>query len=113
MASRYAFAHRLASTPLGGIRMLTLAEIESTMQIEYELRLETLGEERLRELIDDRRALRRHAPHHLSDAQLSVIAQRTLAEMVARNAPAAQTAMPAAPRWGWPQLFTWFWIPPR
>lgn len=94
--------------------MLTLSEIESTLQIEYESRLEALGEEALRELVaTDSAALRSLAPHHLSDDEVLVIAERTLAELVARNAPVPEPPAPPGPPWAWPQFLTWFWTPLR
>jgi hypothetical protein len=95
--------------------MLTLAEIESTLQIEYESRLEALGEQALRErLAGGPAALRSLAPHHLSDDELLAIAETTLAELVARNAPAVpEPPAPPGPPWAWPQFLTWFWTPLR
>jgi len=95
--------------------MLTLAEIESTMQIEYELKLEALGVPALRKLLADRAALCRLAPQHLDEAQLRAIAKATLAELLAREAPApaAPATVPAAPAWPWAPLFTWFTVPPN
>jgi hypothetical protein len=94
--------------------MLTLDEIESTLQIEYELRLEALGQQALRELLDDAPALRAFAPHHLSDDEVRTIAENTLAELVARNAPEVpEPPAPPGPPWAWPQFLTWFWMPLR
>jgi len=93
--------------------MLTLAEIESTLQIEYELQLEALGEQALRDLMADPAGLRQLAPRHLRDAELRMIAEATLAELVARKAPAPEPPAPPRPPWAWPQLLSWFWTPLR
>ncbi len=93
--------------------MLTLEEIESTMQIEYELRLEALGAEALRDLLADPAALRRLAPPHLDDAQVRGIAKTTLAELVSREAPAPDARAPLEHSLPWAQVFTWFWTPLR
>ena len=90
--------------------MLTLDELESTLQIAYELRLEALDEQALRDLLADPAALQRLAPSHLSDAQVRTIAEATLADLMVRNAP---TVEPAAPPWAWPQFLTWLWMPLR
>jgi len=92
--------------------MLTPAEIESTLQIEYELRLEALGEHTLRDIADDIAALKRFAPpYHLSDAELPGIARATLAEMQTRKpARAAEAAhAPTQPSWAFPWLLASFW----
>jgi hypothetical protein len=93
--------------------MLTLAEIESTMQIDYELRLEALGEEALRALLADAAALRAQIPMHLSDADGRRIAEATLAELIASKTPAPQSAHPSAPLSAWTQLFKMLWTPFR
>ncbi|HEY2927039.1 MAG TPA: hypothetical protein VGJ65_09230 [Albitalea sp.] len=93
--------------------MLTLAEIESTQQFDYELRLEALGEEALRELLADAAALRRLIPRHMSDAEGRRIAEATLAELRARQAVDAEPPAPPGPHSGWAQLFTLFWTPFR
>jgi len=93
--------------------MLTLEEIESSMQIEYELQLEALGAQALRDLLSDPAALRRLAPPHLDDAQVHGIAQMTLAELVARETPAPDARVPSEPSFPWLQVFTWFWTPLR
>jgi hypothetical protein len=93
--------------------MLTLAEIESTLQIEYELQLEALGEQALRGLLANPAALRRLAPPHLGEAEVYKIAEATLAELVARKAPAATPAAPSELQSAWTRLFSWFWTPLR
>ncbi|NML16108.1 hypothetical protein [Azohydromonas caseinilytica] len=100
--------------------MLTWSEIESTMQIEFELRLEAQEEAVLRELLEQPALLRRMAPGHLTDDEVRAIAEKALADVVARNAAAAAAAallepaqsQPAAALWHWPTLFSWF-RPPR
>jgi hypothetical protein len=78
--------------------MLTLAEIESTLQIEYELQLEALGEQALRDLPAEPAGFRQLAPRHLSDAEVRTIAEATLAELVPRKAPASELpALPGSP----------------
>jgi len=93
--------------------MLTLAEIESTLQIEYELQLESLDEQSLRDLLADTAALRRLAPSHLGDAQMRGIAQSTLVALLARRAPAPEPGAPTELQRAWAQMFTWFWTPRR
>jgi hypothetical protein len=93
--------------------MLTLAELESTLQIEYELQLEALDEQALRELLAEPTALRRLAPPHLSDDEVRRIADATLAAVIARKAPAAAAPAPAELPAAWARLFTWFWTPLR
>ena len=101
--------------------MLTWSEIESTMQIEFELRLEAQQEDVLRELLEHPALLRRMAPGHLSDDEVQAIAEKALADVAARNAAAAAAAallkpaeaQPAAASWHWPTLFSWFRLPQR
>ena len=92
--------------------MLTLAEIESTMQIEFELRLEALEEQALRELIADAAALRRLTPRHLSAAEGRAIAEATLADMVARKASPPEPPATPEPESAWIRLLTMFWTVP-
>jgi hypothetical protein len=91
--------------------MLTLAEIESTLQIEFELRLEALDEPALRQLLADAAELRRQAPYHLSLAEARGIVDATLAEMLARHTPSPAPA--PEPPWPWSQLVGWLWAPLR
>jgi len=93
--------------------MLTLAEIESTWQFEYELRLEAFDEEALRDLLGDAAALRRLIPPHMSDAEGRSIAEATLAELMARKAVDPQPPTPSEPQPAWAQLLTVFWTPFR
>jgi hypothetical protein len=76
--------------------MLTLAEIESALQIEYELQLEALGEQAFRDLLAEPAGFSQLAPRHSSDAEVRTIAEATLAESVARKAPRLRTARAAA-----------------
>ena len=97
--------------------MLTLAEIESTLQIQFETRLEDLDEKSLRALIANPPALRRLAPPHLGAAQRRRIAEATLAEMIERRQASdtgdtGSSAKPA-PTWPWAPLFAWVWTPLR
>jgi hypothetical protein len=93
--------------------MLTLAEIESTQQFNYELRLEAFGEDALRELLADAAALRRLVPRHMSDAEGRSLAEATLAELIARKAVDPEPPAPSEPQAAWAQLLTLFWIPFR
>ena len=90
--------------------MLTLAEIESTLQIEFELRLEALDEPALRHLLADPAELRREAPHHLKLEEAHSIVEATLADLLAQRAPGAAPPEPAPP---WAQLVSWLWTPLR
>ncbi len=91
------------------------------MQIEYELRLEALGAQALRDLLSDRVALRRVAPARLDDARMRGIAEATVAELVAREATAADAPAPSKPSRPWAQVFVghglngrrrvWAWRP--
>ena len=92
--------------------MLTLAEMESTLQIEYELKLERFGEVTLRELLADAVALNKLVPEHLSDAEGRRIAESTLAELVARNTPDTPP-LASDPKSLWEQTFTLIWAPFR
>lgn len=94
--------------------MLTQDEIESTLRIDYEHRLEALGEDGLRALLADEAALRELAPRHLGDDEAMEIAHATLVALEAQKAaaePAPET--PAPPPWAWPQFLSWFWTPLR
>lgn len=93
--------------------MLTLSEIESTQQFDFELRLEAMGEQALRAALADLGALQALAPAHLSRERVLQIATATLEDLVARSvptaAPAAASAKPVAPNWF--EWFTGFWLP--
>jgi hypothetical protein len=102
-------AVRIAMEP----HMLTLSEIESTQQIEFELQLEALDEQSLRDLLADAAELRRIAPPHLSDDELRSIAEATLIALLARNAPAPQASASPASQPAWAQWLEWFWAPLR
>jgi hypothetical protein len=91
--------------------MLTLAEIESTLQIEFELRLEALDEQSLHHLLADAAELRRAAPHHLSLAEARGIVEATLDDVCVRQRPSA--APPPEPAWPWGSLLGWLWTPLR
>lgn len=93
--------------------MLTLAEMESTLQIEYELQLETFSEEALRELLADAAALNALIPEHLSDVEGRRIAEATLAKLVARKTSDGAPAALSAPAPAWDQIFALFWMPFR
>jgi len=91
--------------------MLTLAEIESTLQIEFELRLEAMDEQALRQLLADAAELHRAAPHHLSLAEARAIVEATLDDLHARHEPAAVPT--PEPAWPWASLLGWLWTPLR
>ena len=93
--------------------MLTLAEIESTQQFDYEVQIEALGEAALRELLADAAALRRLIPRHMSDAEGRSIAEAALAELMARKAVDPEPPAPSEPQPAWAQLLTLFWTPFR
>lgn len=96
--------------------MLTLAEVESTLQIKYELLLEALSEDALRALLADRAALGKLIPGHLSDAEGRTIAEATLAAMLAPKAGEAAPPAPSAPSGSasaWGGLFSLFCFPFR
>lgn len=93
--------------------MLTSGELESTLQIEYELRLEALGEQGVRELLADAAALRRLIPGHFSDAEGRRIAEVTLAELIANKTSNASPSARSETRSAWDQLFSLFSVPFR
>lgn len=106
--------------------MLTWSEIQSTMQIEFELKLEAQDEEVLCELLEHPALLRRMAPGHLDDDEVQAIAERAVEVVRARKAAEAAAAaaaaaalqkpaepLPAAAAWLWPTLFPWFGQLPR
>jgi hypothetical protein len=93
--------------------MLTLGELESTLQIEYELQLEALGEQALRELLADEAALGRLIPGHISYAEGRRIAEVTLAELIAKKKPVAAPSAQPATSSPWGQLFSLFSVPFR
>jgi hypothetical protein len=104
--------------------MLTWSEIQSTMQIEFELKLETQEEDVLRELLEHPDLLRRMAPGHLTDDEVQAIAENALETVLARKAAEAAAAaaaamqkpaepVPAAAGWLWPALFPWFGLSGR
>jgi hypothetical protein len=104
--------------------MLTWSEIQSTMQIEFELKLEAQEEDVLRELLEHPQLLRRMAPGHLNDEEVQAIAEKALDIVVARKAAEAAAAAaqallqpaqarPAAAELLWPLLFPWLGFPRR
>lgn len=104
--------------------MLTWSEIQSTMQIDFELRLEAMEEELLRELLQHPQMLRRMAPGHLTDEEVQAIGDQALEAVVARKAAEAAAAAaaallkpaeaaPAAANWLWPTLFPWMGLARR
>ena len=104
--------------------MLTWSEIQSTMQIEFELKLEAQDEDLLCELLEHPALLRRMAPGHLTDDEVLAIAEQALATVRARKAAEAAAAAaaalqkpaeaaPAAAGWLWPTLFPWLQTPRR
>ncbi|WP_233858502.1 hypothetical protein [Paraburkholderia sp. HD33-4] len=90
--------------------MLTLAELQSTLQIEYELQLEAKDEQTLRDLLADPIALNAMVPAFMSFAEARRIAEATLAQLVARKPPSAKPVIQATPFWA--QWFKPFWMMP-
>jgi hypothetical protein len=74
--------------------MLTLEELESSRQTEFEQRLEALGEDALRGLLADAAALRTLMPQHISDAEGRRIVEAALAQSIA-NTTAGPQSLPA------------------
>lgn len=101
--------------------MLTWSEIQSTMQIEFELKLEAQDEDVLLELLEHPELLHRMAPGHLTEDEVQCIAEKALNVARARKAAEAAAAAlqtpavatPAAATWLWPTLFPWFGLPSR
>ena len=105
--------------------MLTWSEIQSTMQIEFELRLEAMEEALLRELLQHPQMLRRLAPGHLTDEEVQAIGDQALEAVLARKAAEAAAAaaaallrapaesQPAAAGGLWPTLFPWMGLARR
>lgn len=90
--------------------MLTLTELQSTLQIEYELQLEAMDEQRLRELLADPIALNAMVPAFMSFTEGRRIAEATLTQLVARKPPSAELVIQATPIWA--QWFKPFWMLP-
>ncbi|TCG08835.1 hypothetical protein BZM27_09295 [Paraburkholderia steynii] len=89
--------------------MLTFAELQSTLQIEYELQLEAMDEQTLRGLLADPIALNALVPAFMSFTDGRRIAESTLAQLRTRMPLSAQRGVPheAAPLWA--QWFKPFW----
>jgi hypothetical protein len=85
--------------------MLTLEEIESTLQIDYESQLEAMGEKALRELLADAPALAKRIPQHLSAAEGRHIAEQKLAQLLAHKPVHAVDAAPSQAPSVWDQFF--------
>ncbi|RZF24355.1 hypothetical protein EVC45_39315 [Paraburkholderia sp. UYCP14C] len=81
--------------------MLTLAELQSTLQIEYELQLEAMDEQTLRGLLADPIALNRLVPAFMSFTEGRRIAEATFEQLLARSPLGAESVIPhdAAPLW--------------
>jgi hypothetical protein len=93
--------------------MLTLVELQSTLQIEYELQLEAMDEPTLRALLADATALNALMPAHMSFKEGCQIAEATLEKLLAHRPPCDEPLTPhrAAPLWA--QWFKSFWMLPR
>ena len=91
--------------------MLTLAELQSTLQIEYELQLEAMDEQALRALLADPTALNPLVPAHMSFTEGRRIAEATLEQLLARKPPSGEPVIPhkAGPLWA--QWFKPIWMP--
>ncbi|MBB5469005.1 hypothetical protein HDG32_005146 [Paraburkholderia sp. CI2] len=94
------------------VDMLTLAELQSTLQIEYELQLEAMDEQTLRGLLADPIALNALVPAFMSFAEGRRIAEATLVQLLAREPSNAERGIPheAAPLWA--QWLKPFWMLP-
>jgi hypothetical protein len=91
--------------------MLTLAELQSTLQIEYELQLEAMDEQALRALLADPLALNRLMPAHMSFTEGRRIAEATLEQLLARKPPSGEPVIPHKAEPLWAQWFKPFWTP--
>ena len=74
--------------------MLTLAELQSTLQIEYELQLEAMDERTLRGLLADPIALNALVPAFMSFTEGRRIAEATLVQLLARKPPSVEPVIP-------------------
>jgi hypothetical protein len=92
--------------------MLTLAELQSTLQIEYELQLEAMDEQTLRGLLANAIALNALMPAFMSFTEGRRIAEATLAQLLARKTSSVEpvSTREAAPLWA--QWFKPFWMLP-
>ncbi|SAL05278.1 hypothetical protein AWB81_07092 [Caballeronia arationis] len=91
--------------------MLTSAELQSTLQIEYELQLEAMDEQALRALLADPIALNRLTPAHMSFSEGRRIAEATLEQLLARRSPGGEPVNPQKAESLWAQWFKPFWMP--
>jgi hypothetical protein len=91
--------------------MLTLSELQSTLEIEYELQLETMDEQALRALLADPIALNARMPAHMSFAEGSRIAEATLEQLLARKPPDGEPVISQKAESRWAQWFKPVWIP--
>jgi hypothetical protein len=92
--------------------MLTLAELQSTLQIEYELQLEAMDEQTLRALLTDPIALNAMMPAHMNFTEGRRIAEATLEQLLARQSPGTETGIPQKALPQWAQWFKPFWMLP-
>lgn len=90
--------------------MLTLAELQSTLQIEYELQLEAMDEQALRALLADPIELNRLMPAHMSFTEGRRIGDATLEQLLARRPPSCEAVDPQRVEPLWAQWFKPFWI---
>ena len=91
--------------------MLTLAELQSTLQIEYELQLEAMDEQALRALLADPTALNRLMPAHMSFTEGRRIGEATLEQLLARRPPSGEPVNSQKSEPLWAQWFKPFWMP--
>ena len=89
--------------------MLTMAELESTLQIEYELQLEAMDEQALRALLADPGALNALMPAHMSFTAGQRIAEATLEQLLARQASSAEPVVEQKAEPLFAQWFKPFW----
>ncbi|TCK32860.1 hypothetical protein B0G84_8766 [Paraburkholderia sp. BL8N3] len=90
--------------------MLTLAELQSTLQIEYELQLEAMDEQALRALLGDPLALNLLMPGHMSTGEGRWIAETTLEQLLARKPPSAEPVIRHKADALWTKWFKPFWM---
>ena len=86
--------------------MLTLAEIESSFQIDYEWQLEALGAPALRALLADPAALKKMIPDHMNAADGRSLAEAKLLELTTCKPGNAAPSAPSQTRSAWDQFFT-------
>jgi hypothetical protein len=92
--------------------MLTFAELQSTLQIEYELQLEAMDEQALRGLLADPIVLNALVPAFMSFTEGRRIAESTLAQVRARKPSSTERVVSDQTVSLWAQWFKPFWMLP-